>query len=110
MTGKADGVLLEPGPLVVVNRLDDPPIPLFLPAFIDHFVEDIVEIVHRVDDFTNVGGLQCINFALSHRMNLQIESISIGVAVDAIDVVAWMKRMVAPGPGFGRSAPAVAVI
>ena len=56
-------------------------------AFVADLVEDVVQVVHRVDDLADVGFLKRENLGHLERVDLDAPAVSIGIAVDAVDVV-----------------------
>ena len=91
--------------LVVADCLDDPPVPILLPAFVDHFVEHVIQVVDGVHHFANVGRLEVVYFGVAESMHLGF----VRVELQLVDVVGRVKRVGTPGPAVRRGTALVPV-
>jgi len=70
-------------------------------VLVGDLVEHVVQVVHGVDDLAHVRFLNRRDLLVGQLVHLQALAVTVGVAVDAIDVIAGMKRMALPG-AFGE--------
>jgi hypothetical protein len=95
--------------LVLLDGLHDPPVPVFLAPFVDHLEQHVVQIVHRIDHVTDVGGLEGIHRLVPQGMDFARHARSVGGKRQVVDVVGGMERMRPPRPAFRRRPPAIGV-
>ena len=91
VAGDGDGVLLGLGLLVVVHRANDELIPIFIAAFVDDFIEHVVQVVDRVYDFAEIGGLIAAHLGVvnvHHRVPVFIAIKLLNVVVHIVIVAA----------------------
>ena len=69
VAGIADRMLFGFGSLMLVDGLDHPPVPVLLAAFVDDFVEDVVQVIHRVDHLADVGGLERVHLRVAQGVD-----------------------------------------